>query len=519
MSAAKSSRRRGPLRWLGPQAARTGRGLQRRTRLLLTLAIVAANIVGAVFVFVFANFVVPTPELEDQAEVRLVNLVGFTLYLSGAILIGNLWGAKRMRAVRDFLSEERDPTPGERRDVLLGPLRLAVVSAVMWLVATVIFGALNTAYSGELGLAVATTVLLGGITTTSITYLLSERVLRGATAAVMAARAPRRPVVPGVAARSVIAWALGTGIPLLGMILVAIYTVGGEDIDRRELAFTVLALGGIGLVIGLLAVILAARAAADPITSVRDALAEVEGGDLEVEVPVYDASELGLLQAGFNRMVEGLRERERIREAFGTYVDRDVAEHILSEGTSMEGEEVVVTMMFLDVRDFTGFAESAPAREVVATLNRLFGLVVPIVREQGGHIDKFVGDGLLAVFGAPRRADDHAERALAAARKAAAAVRREFGDQLRVGIGLNSGPVVAGSIGGSGRLDFSVIGDAVNVAARVEAATRTTGDSVLLSEETRRLLSDSDSLQRREGVELKGKADPVTLYAADDAAD
>jgi adenylate cyclase len=482
----------------------------------MTVAMVLANVSGAVIVFVFATFVVPTPDLDNEGEVRLINLIGVSVYLGGAILIGNFLGYKGMRAMRDFLKEEREPTEWERREVLRVPLRIAVINAGLWAGAAVIFGILNATYSDDLGVAVAITVLLGGITTTAIAYLFSERVLRAATAAAMAARPPRRPVAPGVAARSVIAWALGTGVPLLGIVLAALYVIGGEEgIDRRELAITVLALAGVGLVVGLFAVALAARTTSDPINSVRDALAGVERGDLDVEVPVYDASELGLLQAGFNQMVEGLREREQIREAFGTYVDPDVAEHILEEGTALEGEEVEVTLMFLDVRDFTGFAERRPAREVVATLNRLFELVVPIIYRHDGHIDKFVGDGLLAVFGAPRRAEDHAKRALAAAREIAAAVREEFGDELRIGIGLNSGTVVAGSIGGAGRLNFSVIGDPVNVAARVEAATRETGDTILLSEETRAQLDGEGEFAARPGIELKGKSEPVTLYSAD----
>src|SRR5918996_666193 len=172
-------RRLNPLHWLGPQSARSGRGLARRTRALLTIAIVIANAVGAVTVFVFANFVVPTPDLDNEGEIRLVNLIGFGVYLGGAVLIGSIWGSRRMRAMRDFLNEERAPTRDERREVLLGPLRLGVVNAVLWLAAIPLFGALNTAYDSELGLAVATTILLGGITTTAIAYLLSERVLRG----------------------------------------------------------------------------------------------------------------------------------------------------------------------------------------------------------------------------------------------------------------------------------------------------------------------------------------------------
>jgi adenylate cyclase len=515
-----AQRRKGPVAWFGPQAARTGRALLVRTRLLLALAFAQANVVGALVVLVFANFVVPTPELPEETEIRIVNLGAFGAYLVVALIAGNVLGWKRMRPLRDFLTEDRPPTDVERRQVLTAPLRLAIINGVLWAVAVPIFGVLNATYSSELGLSVAITIAIGGVTTSAISYLFAERVLRGATAAAMATRPPRRPVVPGVAARSVIAWALGTGVPLLGMMLVALYVLGGEEnIDRTELAITVVALGGVALVVGLLAVVLAARASADPITSVRDALAEVERGDLDVEVPIYDASELGLLQAGFNRMVLGLREREELREAFGTYVDPDVAAHILREGTALEGEEVEVTLMFLDVRDFTGFAESRPAREVVATLNRLFELVVPIVREEGGHVDKFVGDGVLAVFGAPRRAENHADRALAAALRIAEAAEAELGGQLRVGIGLNSGRVVAGNVGGAGRLEFSVIGDPVNVAARVEAATRVTGDAVLLSEATARLLKGDTELEERPGVELKGKRGPVTLYAPAGSAD
>lgn len=252
-----------------------------------------------------------------------------------------------------------------------------------------------------------------------------------------------------------------------------------------------------------------------PITDLEEATRRVGAGDLETRVPPYTADETGQLTRSFNQMVAGLAERERIREAFGTYVDEEVAEHILREGTNLAGEEVEVTMMFIDIRDFTGFAERSSATDVVTTLNRMFERVVPVIHDHGGHVDKFVGDGLLAVFGAPRRREDHADQALAAAREIAAGVRDEFAGELEIGIGLNSGSVVAGNVGGSGRLEFSVIGDAVNVAARVEAATRQTGDEILVSEHTRRLLrDDAVPLEERPQVPLKGKREPVALYAA-----
>jgi class 3 adenylate cyclase len=199
-----------------------------------------------------------------------------------------------------------------------------------------------------------------------------------------------------------------------------------------------------------------------------------------------------------------------MREAFGTYLDRDIVPLILSDSFPSEGVEVTVSIMFVDVRGFTAFAERADATEVVATLNELFEVMVPIVARHGGHVDKFMGDGLLATFGAPEGWIDHADRALAAGLDIAAAVNVPDAE-LRVGVGINTGAVVAGSIGGAGRLNFSVIGDAVNVSARVEAATRDTGDDILITSATRDALRRPPALVSRGTVPLKGKSEPVEV--------
>jgi adenylate cyclase len=315
----------------------------------------------------------------------------------------------------------------------------------------------------------------------------------------------------------------GPGIPLRWRMLAALpainvitgVAVGGVlSGGLADLALAMLISVAVALTISLVLTLLLSNSVTRPVVALSDASERVGRGDFTVRVPVVTTDETGGLAHAFNRMVAGLRERERIREAFGTYVDREVAEHILREGTALEGEEVEVTMMFLDIRDFTGFAEGAQATEVVATLNRLWERVVPLIHEHGGHVDKFVGDGLLAVFGAPRRRADHADQALRAALEIERTVRDEFAGELQIGIGLNSGTVVAGNVGGAGRLEFSVIGDAVNVAARVEAATRQTGDVVLIADETRRLLRDPEvPLEERPTVPLKGKREVVPLYA------
>jgi class 3 adenylate cyclase len=260
--------------------------------------------------------------------------------------------------------------------------------------------------------------------------------------------------------------------------------------------------------------LLLSRSVVSPVRELVDATARVKAGDLSARVAVSSGDEIGQLARSFNEMLTGLEERERLREAFGSYVSPDVAERVMAEGELLEGEDVEVTVMFVDIRDFTPFAERSTARETVAYLNDFFGLVVPIVERYRGHPNKFIGDGLMGVFGAPERLTDHASRALAAARAIATAVEERYGDRLRVGIGLNSGPVSVGTVGGGGRLEFTVIGDAVNVAARVEHLTRETGDTILVTEATRCLLDDDAELEPRGEAPLKGKTDPVPVYAA-----
>ena len=180
--------------------------------------------------------------------------------------------------------------------------------------------------------------------------------------------------------------------------------------------------------------VLLAEGITEPIGRVRAAMARVQSGDLTARVPVTTSDELGELAHDFNLMALGLEEREQMRAAFGTYMDKDVAALILSGQFPEGGVEVDVSILFCDVRGFTSYAENAAATEVVATLNRLFEVMVPIVDRHGGHVDKFIGDGLLAVFGAPEPYPDHADRAVAAACEIVAAVN--VGDTgLRVGDG------------------------------------------------------------------------------------
>jgi len=256
-----------------------------------------------------------------------------------------------------------------------------------------------------------------------------------------------------------------------------------------------------------------------PIHDLAEGTKRVAAGDYTQRLPVAQDDDLGVLSASFNRMQAGLAERRRLHAAFGTYVDPALAARLLDQGDDVfTGERREVTVMFIDIRDFTPYAEAHSAEDTVARLNDLFEIVVPAVVEAGGHVNKFLGDGALAVFGAPNDLPDHADAALKTAVVIDRLVAERFGQELRIGIGINTGVVIAGTIGGGGKLEFTLIGDTVNVAARVEQLTKTTGDTILLTQQSvDALVSRPAGLLDRGSHALKGKSAPVRTYSLDDS--
>ncbi len=388
-----------------------------------------------------------------------------------------------------------------------------VVEAALWGTAVVLFVTLNlAAFSGLLALGVGLTVLLGGLTTSSACYLLGELALRPVAARALAAGVSSRRGVPGVATRWALAWALGTGIPVVGLLLIAVVALTPVDIDETTLAITILALGGIALVFGAIVSFLAAYATIHPISAIRRGLERVREGELETEVGVWDSTEMGLLQAGFNDMVRGLRERERIRDVFGRQVGADVASLALADEIRLGGELRTVSVLFVDLTGSTRLAADRPAEEVVALLNRFFAVVVDVVEANGGWINKFEGDAALAIFGAPIDVEDAAGRALAAARELDVRLREDV-PELEAGIGVACGEAVAGNIGAERRFEYTVIGDPVNEASRLTDLAKTTEGRVLASDVVleRCLGTECEGWERGDEVTLRGRDVPTRL--------
>ncbi|MEX2194109.1 MAG: adenylate/guanylate cyclase domain-containing protein [Thermoleophilaceae bacterium] len=484
-------------------------GLVRDIRLRLTWMGWGAGTAGAAVVFASVAFLTPIFIDEgEQPDLVLFNAlaIAIAIIVEGVALT---WHSNRhFPAALGWLIEGRAPDEREHRLTLGLALYGVKLMASGWAAAGVLFALLNgVAHSWEFGAVVGATIWLGGETTCALIYLVSERILRPITALALAARPAGATVAPGVRARLVMAWALGTGVPLLGVLVVGIVGLTKPDVDAEYVAAAVVFLGGVASITGLLATLFAAKAIAHPVTAVRAGLERVEGGDLDVHVAVDDGSEVGQLQAGFNRMAEGLRERERIRDLFGRSVGEDVARAALRDGTRLGGEEREIGALFVDLVGSTSMAMAMPPTEVVRLLNRFFRVVVDVVEAEGGLVDKFEGDAALCVFGAPAPRDDPAGDALRCARVLAIRLSRDL-PEIDFGIGISAGIAVAGNVGAEHRFEYTVIGDPVNEAARLSELAKERPERVLASEAAlaRAAEAESGAWNVTESAVLRGRA-------------
>jgi class 3 adenylate cyclase len=259
--------------------------------------------------------------------------------------------------------------------------------------------------------------------------------------------------------------------------------------------------------------VLVAMAIADPLRQLRWALGEVQRGNYNAHMQIYDASELGLLQAGFNDMVRDLAERQRLRDLFGRYVGEDVARRALERGTELGGQERDVAVLFVDLVGSTQLASNRPASEVVSLLNEFFRVVVDTVARHGGFVNKFQGDAALAIFGAPIEHPDASGAALAASRELHDELLAVLGSEMEFGIGVSAGRAIAGHIGAQARFEYTVIGDPVNEAARLTELAKLEEGHVLASAISVSGALDAEALCWDVGeiVELRGRSAPTQL--------
>lgn len=293
--------------------------------------------------------------------------------------------------------------------------------------------------------------------------------------------------------------------------------------SRRQLATVAAAviLAGVGAGLVFVAFL------AGPLRRLRAGVERLTRGDLAVRVPPTSLDEVGELTRAFNEMGEALQQKERIQSAFGRYVSDYVLAQLIEspEGEEVAGTEREVTVVFADIRGFTRISEGMKAHDVVALLNEILQLLSDRVLARGGTIDKFMGDAVMAYFGAPVAQDDHALRAVAVAEDCLRAIAERnarilaapkvgaAGVRVEIGIGIHTGSVVVGNIGSDRRTDFTAVGDAVNVAQRLEKLARPS--EILVSEAVQRRTRSAFRMRFEGERQLPGRREPVHVYAVE----
>ena len=305
-----------------------------------------------------------------------------------------------------------------------------------------------------------------------------------------------------------------------------------ERMRRRILTTTALVFAAAFGLLGL-AALLAARLVRKPLTRVIAGTGAVARGELDTRVGLASNDEFGVLGDHFNRMAEGLEEREHIRDTFGRYVSEDVARKVLSDraATALGGEEREVTVLFSDLQGYSTLAEHLSPPQVVEMLNAYLGAMNVLIAEEGGCIIEFLGDAILAVFNAPNDLEGHPERAVRCAlrmRERLAGLNAEWEaqglrdvwrrsgiEQIRARVGVHVGPVVAGNLGSRIRMKYAVIGDTVNVAARLEALNKQLQTDLLVSGDVLARLPEAMAALAHDGGEhhVKGRGQSVRVYS------
>jgi class 3 adenylate cyclase len=407
----------------------------------------------------------------------------------------------------------RRPNADQRVSAMRLLARQSIILGSVWAISGLSYLVLNPEGIAALWIPTLLAVVFGGTAAASVSLLLTQRSLRPMMVA--AAQGTEGLVVaPGVLTRLVGTWLLGSGLPCLAIAGLVLTRSNGWIIQKTgSIETPILMVTLVAILIGLPVMIMTSRSISDPVREVVEAMARVERGKIETFVGVYEKSEIGRLQDGFNRMVAGIGERDRLRDLFGRHVGADVARRAIEEGTSLSGDVREAAILFIDLVGSTRLAASRPPQEVAGVLNDFFRIVVSTVDEHRGLINKFQGDAALAVFGAPLAHDDCASAALATARGLRDQLRRL--PMVDFGIGVSAGPVFAGNIGAEKRYEFTVVGDAVNEAARLADFAKTLDQRIGCSAAA---IERADTAERRcwapcgEAV-LRGRDEPTHIWA------
>lgn len=472
---------------------------------LYLTSMLLANAFGAVLVWAFIQYGLPVPESEAPGTRRIGLLIPGLVFVTGGLL-SVLASALMLRPVMRWQVRGGPPSRQEQMAALHAPLRQAILHLALWLVGGAVLASLVIVETPALAAAVIVTECMAATVVFGFTYMLGERILRPVAAEALTAGTFDHTLTPGVGTRMAMTWGMGTFAPTIAIVLLCVTQISSEvKFSAQSLAISILLLCGVVIMQALALSMLTASSISDPVRQLSQAINRVQEGARDVQVEVFDGSEIGLLQVGFNRMMEEAATRQQLQELFGQHVGADVAQRALDYGTELGGETRFVAVLFVDMVGSTATAAEHPPTEVVSLLNEFFRVVVDVIDRHNGFVNKFVGDAALAIFGAPLDRPDAPTAALAAARDLRRALREVPG--LDIGIGVSAGLAVAGNIGAANRFEYTVIGDPVNEASRLTELAKDQPGRVLASGSALYFAEESEQRHWESGdeVQLRGR--------------
>jgi adenylate cyclase len=300
--------------------------------------------------------------------------------------------------------------------------------------------------------------------------------------------------------------------------------LSAQSVSRQlnQLKLSVAATMALTLIAGLIAAVFLSHFATHALSEISHCVQHIGEGDLKARVKVESEDEFGNLAVAINEMAKGLEEHERLKLGFVRYVSKPIMEQILSSDINLKGERRKITVLFSDIRDFTAFSERVDPEEVVSLLNEYFEEMFKIIFAHNGTVDKIIGDGIMVEFGAPLDDLFQEQNAIQTAMEMQKALnalsdrwQAKGKPRLKMGIGIHSGPAIVGNIGTEQRVDYTAIGDTVNVASRLESATKDWNASILVSGATANKVEGLFPLRRLGPIRLPGRATPIEAYAID----
>jgi len=510
-----------------------------QTKIMLGTTLV--NSLGALLIFLYLTMLSPVPQgpssVDPISPFSTAVFIGAIILTFGVAITADgrlqLLAAGWYNRIRS--GEPASSVPVDlRRKVLNYPLYHTAISLLMWFLAAAFI--LVTDFDLSSAVTALNLIGVGGVLTTPLVYFTVELIWRPVITAYFPSGgfSSTRSLRVTVLGRMLLVLVIVGVWPILLLTQVSLtraYALPGAahpEAILENLDYAIIFIIGYTLSAGLLTSMLLTRSITRPLSQLQNAMRRVENNDFDVQVPVTSNDELGFLGEHFNQMTAGLRRGEQIRNLLNLYVSPEVAREALEKGATLGGQTVECTVLFSDIRAFTSLSEKMTPAELISKLNEYMSVMIEVVMSNGGFVNKFGGDSLLAVFGTPLNPHpDHAVRAVRTALSMREALVVYNARQtatgrsaVRFGIGIATGDVVAGNVGGRGRLEYTVLGDTVNLAARLQGQSAELGCDILLNtgvyEAAYSIASTGLPTPRKlPPVKIRGKSGPVQVYALD----